>query len=333
MAGSMPRLRYLSDLLSFGFFSTVVLLAFVVRVGADGEVGSEPGIRPSGDGPRIFIGTAWPDRLEELRDKSQWAEVAPHVGLFVHPENINPNSSQIELLKELSPCFGVREAIIERNAIPTADDVEYRIDLMRNTLNFKSQLYFYINSLFAEGEKVTADRVPTPAPELYERARQMRAMNVVPLFSVTPHVVFRTPGGFSDPGWDFLRDFSVLEGYCFDAPAELYMRTGKNERQQNDFERYRAVAAEAIRYANSRGKYSIYLFGAHKSAEENVRFARDVVRDLKRRDALPWAWGIEDYSKNSALHMVPERNADGTHANTVTGLALWIRDFYAGKVE
>jgi hypothetical protein len=83
----------------------------------------------------------------------------------------------------------------------------------------------------------------------------------------------------------------------------------------------------------AQGAYSIYLFGAHKSAAENVQHARNVVRDLKRRNALPYAWGIEDYSKNSELHMTPERSADGTPANTVTGLALWIRQFYAGQVK
>ncbi|TSA32758.1 MAG: hypothetical protein D4R65_08880 [Verrucomicrobiaceae bacterium] len=171
----MTRLERSPARLSLASFFAAVLLGPVAPVGA---AGSEPGTGQTGAAPRIFIGTAWADRLEELRDTGQWAEVAPHVGLFVHPGNINANSTQIELLKELSPCFGVREAIIERNAIPTEEDV-----------------------------------------------------------------------------------------FC----------------------------------------------------------ARDVVRDLKRREALPWAWGIEDYSKNSDLHMVPERNADG--------LALWIRDFYAGKVE
>jgi hypothetical protein len=314
----------------------IVCAAVILAIRLPSALGAPeaaPTTNPAPVEPRIFIGTAWKDRLEELRDTNTWAEVAPHVGLFAHPQNINQKSEQIEIMREISTHFGVREAVIERNAIPTEEDVKYRFQLMRDTLNFKGRLFFYINAMFPKGQKVTEQKVPRPAPELFERARLMLSMDVVPLFAPTPHLVFRTPKGFADPGWAFLRDFSVLKGYCYDAPAELYMRKGQTQTQEVPFERYRRVTADSIRYANSKGAFSIYLFGAHKSAEENVKFARDVVRDLKRRDALPYAWGIEDYTMNSDLHMTPERKADGTPANTVTGLALWIRLFYAGKVQ
>jgi hypothetical protein len=111
------------------------------------------------------------------------------------------------------------------------------------------------------------------------------------------------------------------------AAAELYM--GKNRNPPH----YRQVVEDSIRFANSKGAYSIYLLSAHGKASENMAMAKDVVRDLEKRNALPYAWAIEDYTKNSDIHMTPERNADGTPADTVTGLALWIREFYAGKVR
>jgi hypothetical protein len=150
--------------------------------------------------PRIFIGAAWMDRLEELRDKNKWAETAPHVGCILHPHNINLKSEQIAIMKEIAP-------------------------------------------------------------------------------------------------------------------------------------HYRQVVEDSIRFANSKGAYSIYLLSAHGKASENMAMAKDVVRDLEKRNALPYAWAIEDYTKNSDIHMTPERNADGTPGDTVTGLALWIREFYAGKVR
>ena len=88
---------------------------------------------------------------------------------------------------------------------------------------------------------------------------------------------------------------------------------------------------DSIRYVNEKGAYSIYLFSAYGKAAENVALAKDVIRDLKKRNALPYAWAIEDYTKKSDLHMTPERNPDGTTADIITGLALWIREFYAGK--
>jgi len=38
-------------------------------------------------------------------------------------------------------------------------------------------------------------------------------------------------------------------------------------------------------------------------------------------------------TRDSKLPMVPERNADGTTADTVTGLAFWILGFHAGKFQ
>jgi len=68
--------------------------------------------------PRIFIGVAWKDRLEELRDKSKWAETAPHVGLMLHPHNINKKSDQIAIMKEIAPHFGVRDVLLSATTFP-----------------------------------------------------------------------------------------------------------------------------------------------------------------------------------------------------------------------
>jgi hypothetical protein len=274
--------------------------------------------------PRIFIGVAWKDRLVELRDKSKWAETAPHVGLMLHPHNINKKSDQIAIMKEIAPYFGVRDVIIERNNFPTEEDATYRIKMVRDTLNLDGNIFFYINKMFTKEDRrrLKKDFVPKPSPELFSIAKHIKAEGAIPLFAPTPHVVFIPSKGFSDPGWDFLRDFSVLQGYCYDAPAELYAKKG---------EHYRKVVEDSIRYANEKGAYSVYLLSAHKKAAENVAYAKDVVRDLKKRNALPYAWAIEDYTKTSDLPMTPERKPDGTPADTITGLALWIREFYAGK--
>jgi len=274
--------------------------------------------------PRIFIGVAWKDRLEELRDKNKWAETAPHVGCILHPNNINMESEQIAVLKEIVPHFGVRDVIIERNNFPTKKDATYRIKMVRETLRFDGKVFFYINTMFTEEDRrlLKKDFVPKPSSELFSIAKHIKAEGAIPLFAPTPHVVLIPDKGFNNPGWNFLRDFSLLQGYCYDAPAELYTKKG---------EPYRKVVKDSLRYANGKKAYSIYLFSAHGKASENVANAKDVVRDLKKRDALPYAWAIEDYSKSSDLHMTPERNPDGSPADTITGLALWIRQFYAGK--
>lgn len=282
--------------------------------------------------PVIFIGAAYQDRLEQLRDRSQWPVVAARSGMFIHPNNINRGSKQLEVTKAVAPLFGIRQAVIERNSLPTAEDIPERIRMTRETLGFKDGVYFYFNGITAS-RMVKPDGVTPPDPAWWDRGRLAADHGAVPLYGPAPHVVFRRPEGWNDKGWDFLRDLSVFKGYCFDAPAELYVRDGKDAAAKAAGERYRESVARSIIHARKNGCRTIYLFSAHGTAAENVANAREVVRDLKRRDALPWAWAIEDYTRDSKLPMVPERNADGTPADTVTGLAFWILGFHAGKFQ
>ena len=283
--------------------------------------------------PIIFIGTAFGERLAELKDRRQWATVAARAGMFVHPNNINKKSTQLAIMSEVAPLFGLRQAVIERNALPKADDVVMRLTLMRETYKFTDGLYFYFNGI-TPGKMVNKKFVVVqPDPAWYDRARLVTESGGIPLFGPAPHNLCRTPDGWADSGWDFLRDLTVFKGYCFDAPAELYIKTGKTPVQQAQCERYRTAVAESILHARQQGGKTIYLLCTHGTAAENIDNGRQVVRDLKKRKALPWAWGIEDYSRNSAIHMGPERNPDGTPANTVTGMALWIYEFYAGRVQ
>ena len=284
--------------------------------------------------PIIFIGTAFPDRLAELKDRRAWSTVAPRVGLFLHPLNLAKGSEPI--FKEIAPLFGLRRAILERNRLPTEEDVITRLKSMRETYHFQDGLYFYFNGITSSStlKALNESGVETPpSPEWFARAKTVAAQGGIPLFGPAPHVLYRAPGGWTNVHWDYLRDLSVFRGYCFDAPAEFYVRTGINEKQQAANELYRRSIVDSIQYARSHGGLSIYLFGSHLDAAQNIANAREVVRDLKKRNALPSAWGIEDYSKNSQLHMVPERNPDGSPANTVTGLALWIMEFYAGRAQ
>jgi hypothetical protein len=314
-----------------GCLTALLLVGWTAGWGAEESTAAAVDSAPPDTVPILFLGTAYAERLSTLKDLSRWPTVAAHAGLFVHPDNINKNSPQLEILKDVAPLFGLRQAVIERNALPEADDIKYRMKLMRDTFRFTEGLYFYFNGI-AKGTLVDGQFVITPpAPEWSERARQVAALGGMPLFGPAPHNLCRPPDGWNNPGWDYLRDFSSFKGFCFDAPAELYVREGKNETHGALCRRYRESVVESIRYARANGGKTIYLLGAHGTAAQNVEAGRQVVRDLKSRDALPWAWGIEDYTRDSDLPMVPERNPDGSPAHTVTGLALWILDFYAGR--
>lgn len=282
--------------------------------------------------PMIFIGAAFPDRLEQLKDKSRWQAVARHSGMLIHPNNLKPGSPSLEITRAVAPLFGVRRAVVERNSLPKPEDIPSRIAMARDTLGFKDGVYFYFNGITAS-KNLRKDGVVPPDPAWWDRARLAEEHGAVPLYGPAPHVVYRLPRGWNDPAWDFLRDLSVFKGYCFDAPAELYTRVGKDAHSAEAGERYRESVAMAIRHARSKNLPSIYLFSAHGTAEENVAHARDVVRDLRRREALPTGWAIEDYTKDSKLPMVPETNPDGSPAATVTGLAYWILGFHTGKFK
>jgi hypothetical protein len=112
--------------------------------------------------------------------------------MFVHPRNINLNGGQEALMDVVAPLFGVRQAIIERNSLPSADDG--RVRQMREAYQFTGGLYFYFNGITPQKVVDKKFVVVPPEPRWFERARLVVENGAVPLFGPAPHNLCRTEG-------------------------------------------------------------------------------------------------------------------------------------------
>ena len=109
-------------------------------------------------------------------------------------------------------------------------------------------------------------------------------------------------------------DMARVAGESTDGPLQLWI-SNQGQMQQG--------SVSVVKYARSRHKLSMVMVSpGDLPAAQWLATAEQCVRFHENQGAKPDIWA--DYAYDTQTPTLPETNADGTPANTVTGLAYWL---------
>ena len=262
--------------------------------------------------PTVYIGTAWLRDLEDLADRTQWSSVADRAGLWIHPHNFE-RTYQLAATKVVAGHLVQKYGVLERNALPTFEYILSYSDWASEQLGLNNGLIFYFN-----GGRYFDDSGWIPA------SQYAQSLGLKTYMGLAPHVI--DDKGWSDSIWDDARaGLADFDGYAYDAPQRLYVPS----------ETYRKAVWEPTSYCQISNKRTVYLLscslqGGALTPQDWFEMGKETVIDMHLRGLDPEIWAIENYSNDwdYPVPVVPETNLDGSHAYTVTGLALWIMEYY-----
>ena len=262
--------------------------------------------------PTVYIGTAWLRDLEDLADRTQWSRVADRAGLWIHPHNFE-RTYQLAATKVVAGHLVQKYGALERNALPTFEYILNYSDWASEQLGLNNGLIFYFNG----GRYFDA-------PGWILASQYAQSLGLKTYMGLAPHVI--DDKGWSDSIWDDARaGLADFDGYAYDAPQRLYIPS----------ETYRKAVWEPTSYCQIANKRTVYLLscnlqGGALTPQDWFEMGKETVIDMHLRGLDPEIWAIENYSNDLdyPVPVVPETNWDGSHAYTVTGLALWIMEYY-----
>ncbi len=110
------------------------------------------------------------------------------------------------------------------------------------------------------------------------------------------------------------KDTARTEGASTDGPLQLWI-TNNGKMQQG--------SVSVVNYAHGLGKQALVMVSpGDLPAAQWLATAQQCVRYHEDQGAIPDIWA--DYAYDTQTPTLPETNADGTPANTVTGMAYWL---------
>ena len=184
---------------------------------------------------------------------------------------------------------------------------------------------------------VLPDKAVTPTPTTFVQQWQTYCNNnykdpVSPgmlSYGMTAEWVFAPRNTLTSPGWEWLRQ-DILSphsgGESFDCPASFYAASSSAYRGAS----YVQIFNDALQWVQQHGQKFVYVVSPINDTppDQWLRDFKQNVQGLEDSDAEPDAYGIETYCLNPTqdgpnVALTPEKNLDGSPANTITGAAYY----------
>ncbi len=295
--------------------------------------------------PQVFVGSAF--GMNQMLDRSLWPYVAANAdGYYNHtwgwsppfiPNTHFPPFAAADQAK-LAANFAHKHVILEcgmdpsQHAIPpdhtgTHSDPQVVTEMAKLGMNTDCVLL----------DDVLPDKAVTPTPAAFveqwrtycDNNYKDHASPGMLSYGMTAEWVFTSDSTLTSPGWEWLRQDILAPhsgGESFDCPAGFYAASSPIYRGP----KYVQIFNSALQWVQQHGRKFVYVVSPLNDTPpaQWLRDFKQNVQGLEDSDAEPDIYGIETYCLNPAkdgpnVALTPEKNPDGSPANTITGAAYY----------
>ena len=295
--------------------------------------------------PQIFVGSAF--GLNQMLNRSQWPYVAANAdGFYNHtwgwsPPRIFPNHYPLFTAADqerLAANFAHKSALLEGgldSSQPSVPTSEAGTHWDHDTVQEMAKLG--MNTPIVIVDDILPDKAITPTPTVFTEQWQTFCNNNATnryapgmvSYVLTAEWAIEPTGPITAAGWEWLRQ-DILASHCggmgFDGPVNFYAPTDPVFRGA----KYVQTVHDTIRWVQQNGRKFVYLASPinDSPSERWLQDFKENVQGLEDSDAEPDFYGIETYCLNPAkdgpnVALTPEKNTDGSPANTITGAAYY----------